>query len=213
MKYRSKKEHDGTWSTNWRQKNVLNVLKDFLIFDDICTLSHCHGNTMEAFEDDTPCWILRMGDWYLLMLPLILSPQSQQLSDSLLRMRISRLSMAFLKSKKTAYLPLGKHSWAGKSQFHVCRRVTWHCCHLICSVALHRQIGYVDLCSQYMTKLRCSSWCGTVCHVKETTWLCDYAAGTLAQQSARSNTDSCGCLSEVSRCLRCLWCLCTICFL
>lgn len=74
-----------------------------------------------------------------------------------------------LKSKKNAYLPLGKHSWAGKSQFHVCRRVKWHCCHLICSVALHRQIGYVDLCSQYMTKLRCSSWCGTVCHVKETT--------------------------------------------
>ena len=30
-------------------------LKDFLIFVDICTLSHCHGNTMEAFEDDTPC--------------------------------------------------------------------------------------------------------------------------------------------------------------
>ena len=38
-----------------------------------------------------------------------------------------------------------------------------------CSVALHRQIGDVDRWSQYMTKLRCSSWCGTVRHVKETT--------------------------------------------
>ena len=192
-------------------------LKDFLIFVDICTLPHCHGNTMEAFEDDTPCWILR-SYWCCCWYPLILSPQSQQMSAAFRFVASHANFKAFhgfpgvLKSKKTAYL-LGKHSWAGKSQFHVCRRVTWHCCHLICSVALHRQIGYVDLCSQYMTKLRCSSWCGTVCHVKETTWLCDYAASTLAQQSARSNTDSCGCLSEVSRCLRCLWCLCTIFFL
>lgn len=38
--------------TKKRTKLITKRTKGFL---DICTLSHCHGNTMEAFDADTPC--------------------------------------------------------------------------------------------------------------------------------------------------------------